>query len=273
MPRRYLFGAIFCVAIAAGAAVSGDWSSAEVRVVVSPVGVVERQEFLEAGTLTATEQIPSHAARFDPPPEPVAATGWVARAQGEVISVWRRPSSGPPDSRADARNPWEQRIAFPITEVRTEPGKTWYRVKLGIEPNGSAGWVRATDVQVAQVPHRIVVDLSARSLVHYRDGVPRHRFAVGIGRPETPTTIGRFFVWAHLDPRDPSGPYGSYLLGLSGFSRVLTNWPGGGRMAIHGTADQDDAGRAVSFGCPRVPNAQMNKLRGVPMGTPVVIRQ
>ena len=273
MPRRYLLAATLSVAVAAGAAVSGSWSSAEVRVVASSAGVSERQEFLEAGTLTATERIPSHAARIDPPREPVAATGWVARARGEVISVWRRPDPSLPVSRIDARNPWEQRIAFPITAVRTKGGETWFRIKLGVEPNGSAGWVRLADVKVARIRHRIMVDLSARTLVHYKDGAPRHRFAVGIGRPETPTTVGRFFVWAHLDPRDPSGPYGSYLLGLSGFSRVLTNWPGGGRMAIHGTADQGDAGQAVSYGCPRVPNAQMNRLRGVPMGTPVVIRQ
>jgi lipoprotein-anchoring transpeptidase ErfK/SrfK len=96
---------------------------------------------------------------------------------------------------------------------------------------------------------------------------------VGIGAPNTPTTVGRFFVWAHLDTRGASGPYGSYLLGLSGFSEVLSYWPGGGRMAIHGTADPTDRGRRVSYGCPRVYNPQMNRLRGIPMGTTVLIRR
>lgn len=274
MPRRLLLlGATLGGAIATSLVVSGSWSSTVVGVVASSPGVNERQEFLEAGTLAPTQQIRSRATRTDPPTEPVAATGWVARARDEVLSLWRRPGTRLPDSRIDARNPWEQLIAFPITAVRARAGESWYQIKLGIEPNGSSGWVRSADVEVARIRHRITVDLSARTLTHFKSGQRRHRFSVGIGKPETPTTIGRFFVWAHLDPQDPAGPYGSYLLGLSGFSRVLTYWPGGGRMAIHGTADQTDAGRAVSNGCPRVPNAQMNKLQDVPMGTPVVIRQ
>lgn len=44
-------------------------------------------------------------------------------------------------------------------------------------------------------------------------------------------------------------------------------------MAIHGTADATDPGRRVSYGCARVYNAQMNELRGIPMGTTVLIRR
>ena len=59
---------------------------------------------------------------------------------------------------------------------------------------------------------------------------------------------------------------------MSGFSEVLTSLPGGGRMAIHGTADPSDRGQAVSFGCVRVYNRDMDRLQDVPMGTVVVIR-
>ena len=152
-------------------------------------------------------------------------------------------------------------------------GTAWYRILIGVQPNGSSGWIRGDDVTFNRIRHRVVVDLSARELRHFRDGKLRHRFSVGIGAPATPTTTGRFFVWAHLDPRDASGPYGTYLLGLSGFSKVLTNWPGGGRMAIHGTADPTDRGRRVSYGCARVYNPQMNRLRGIPMGAMVWIRR
>ena len=62
-------------------------------------------------------------------------------------------------------------------------------------------------------------------------------------------------------------------LGLSGFSPVLKNWPGGGRMAIHGTAHPDDRGLMVSHGCVRVYNDDMVDLRRVPLGTPVVIKR
>lgn len=125
---------------------------------------------------------------------------------------------------------------------------------------------------LSQATDRIVVDTSTRVLRHFRDGTLLHRFRIGIGKPTTPTTPGHFFVWARLQPSEPSGQYGSYLLGLSGFSEVLTEWPGGGRMAIHGTADPTDRGQEVSFGCVRVFNDQMDQLTDVPMGTSVVIR-
>jgi len=44
-------------------------------------------------------------------------------------------------------------------------------------------------------------------------------------------------------------------------------------MAIHGTADPSDPGMRVSYGCARVFNPQMNELRGIPMGTTVLIRR
>ncbi len=143
---------------------------------------------------------------------------------------------------------------------------------LGIEPNGARGWIRATDVTLERATDRIVVDMSTRVLRHFRDGGLAHRFRIGIGKPSTPTTPGSFFVWAQLEPRDSWGSYGSYVLGLSGFSEVLTYWPGGGRMAIHGTPDRSDRGAQVSFGCVRVYNRQMDRLRDVPLGTMVVIR-
>jgi hypothetical protein len=52
----------------------------------------------------------------------------------------------------------------------------------------------------------------------------------------------------------------------------VTEWPGGGRMALHGTDDPDDRGHEVSYGCVRIYNPQMLRLQDVPMGTPVLIR-
>ena len=76
--------------------------------------------------------------------------------------------------------------------------------------------------------------------------------------------------------RPPSGAYGSFILGLSGFSESIEpwkEWPGQPRLAIHGTDDPADAGQAVSKGCVRVLNSLLlRRLRDVPMGTPVVIR-
>ena len=175
-------------------------------------------------------------------------------------------------SRVDARNPWGQAIRFLVVGASRDPsGVAWFRVLLGTGPNGAAGWVPSDEVRLHRRHDRIVVSLSKRILWHLRNGRLIQRFRVGVGAAHTPTTPGRFFVWAKV-PADPHGPYGSYVLGLSGFSEVLTSWPGGGRMAFHGTDNANDRGQWVSHGCVRVYNPQMDELRDVPMGTPVVIR-
>ena len=240
----------------------------------SPIPSPSPREFLEVGEQTTSHDAGETVGAAVPAPKSLERWGWALRSKTDALDVYTDPRGGATLRMSIAAlNPWDQRIAFPIMAVRMLRGEAWYRVQLGIEPNGSNGWVRGDDVTFDRMRHRVVIDVSDRVLRHYRNGTLRHRFSVGIGAPDTPTTTGHFFVWAHLDPRDASGPYGTYLLGLSGFSRVLTNWPGGGRMAIHGTADPTDPGRRVSYGCARVYNPQMNELRGIPMGTTVLIRR
>jgi hypothetical protein len=225
--------------------------------------------------VVAEERVVDGTGVAPPQPEPLPDSGaWTVSARGSVVNVWSRPGGGSVRFAVEAHNPWDQSIDFPVLTGQQAPdGSVWYAVLLGIQPNGSRGWVSADDVTLQRSDDRIVVDLSDRILRHFHEGRLRHRFVIGIGKPSTPTTPGRFFVWAKLQPSDGTGPYGSYLLGISGFSEVLTNWPGGGRMAVHGTADPNDRGGEVSFGCIRVFNRQMNRLRDVPMGTMVVIRR
>jgi lipoprotein-anchoring transpeptidase ErfK/SrfK len=193
---------------------------------------------------------------------------------------WRLPAFAEPSEAAVrthrlwANNPWGQRIAYEVLEIlRDDEGQGWYRIRIPFRPNGSTGWVRANDVGVDRVQGRIVVDLSSHVLRHYRRGDLVSRLDVATGAPATPTPPGRYFVWARVSYDSPGGPYGAYALGLSGFSKVLTDWPGGGRLAIHGTADPTDIGRAVSHGCVRVYNADLLRaLREVPIGTPVRFR-
>jgi lipoprotein-anchoring transpeptidase ErfK/SrfK len=178
--------------------------------------------------------------------------------------------------RMDADNPWDQPLRFLVVrDARDEEGDVWLRVQLPIWPNGQAGWVAASDVRVAEATDRVVVDLSARSLVRTREGRRVVRLPVAVGKTATPTPPGRYFVWAKVATDRPSGPYGSYILGLSGFSEAIepwTEWPGEPRLAIHGTDDPGHAGHAVSNGCVRVLNGLLRALRDVPMGTPVIIR-
>jgi lipoprotein-anchoring transpeptidase ErfK/SrfK len=161
---------------------------------------------------------------------------------------------------------------FPaISGFVDEEGTTWFHVRLPIRPNGTTGWVRGDQVTTRVLHERIVVDMSAHRLRRVVSGRTTEDLSVAVGAASTPTAPGRFFVWARVPTGDPTGPYGVFVLGLSGFSNVITEWAGGGRMAIHGTADPSDRGHDVSHGCVRVYNPQMRDLTDVPLGTPVWI--
>src|SRR5438132_244205 len=201
--------------------------------------------------------IPAYVAKL-PPVLPPGDT-FVVQSLTPDLSIWRGPTI-----RFGRKfifptvNPVGQSLAFLVTgTARDGAGNPWLHVLLPIRPNEAAGWVKKTDVRVMPVDEKIVVDLSQRTLVHYRGGRVVDRFSVGIGRPETPTAAGTFYVWARVPQASAVGPYGVFALGLSGFSPVLKNWPGGGRMAIHGTANSTDRGQMVSHGCVRVLNADM----------------
>jgi hypothetical protein len=198
----------------------------------------------------------------------------VARTAFARFLVSRRPGASAPLAwKLLATNPWGQPLEYPVLAIREVDGVSWLRVRLPIRPNGSTAWVRADQVRWGTVNERIVVDLSSHTLRYFRNGRLRTTLTVAVGAPETPTPPGSYFVWAQVSYDNPNGPYGAYALGLSGFSRVLLDWPGGGRLAIHGTSDPSDIGRDVSNGCVRVLNADLlAALQGVPLGTPVLIR-
>jgi lipoprotein-anchoring transpeptidase ErfK/SrfK len=191
------------------------------------------------------------------------------------LDIWKRwAPEDRPTWTFDTRNPVGEELAMLVTGERTDDaGIDWVRILLPIRPNEADGWVHASDVDLKAVQDKIVIDLSQRSLEHFHGRRLVDRFEVGIGQPQWPTTTGTFYIWAHVPQASPSGPYGVFALGLSGFSDVLTDWPGGGRMAIHGTPFASNKGEMVSHGCIRVYNPDMRKLRRVPLGTPVIIKQ
>jgi len=158
-----------------------------------------------------------------------------------------------------------------VLDGRCRPA--WYRVQLPERPNGSTGYVRAGDVELARVTTRIVVDLSERRLELYRDGRRVLETEVAVGSPITPTPTGSFYVNQRLTAPDPWGPFGPAAIGISAFSPVLQDWAQGGPIAIHGTNQPESVGQAVSHGCLRVRNETLVALlREAPAGTPVVIR-
>ena len=149
----------------------------------------------------------------------------------------------------------------------------WYRVRLPRRPNHRIAWVRASDVTVAPVRTRIVVDLSARAVTLYRDGRKVLSTRAAVGSAGTPTPTGTFYVDQRLLSNDPSGPFGPGAIGIAAYSEVLTGWAQGGPIAIHGTNRPDLIGQAVSNGCVRIRNDVLRRMFSATLaGTPVVIR-
>ncbi|MGH2750801.1 MAG: L,D-transpeptidase [Actinomycetota bacterium] len=188
------------------------------------------------------------------------------------LKVYNRPQHLSPWHKLDTTNPLDQRLVLLVTEARATDEGLWLEVLLPERPNGSTAWVEKNQVRVVKLRHRIEIDLARYTLEHFRAGKRVQRFKVGVGEDQYPTPKGTYYVWAKVPQPSPAGPYGNYALGISGFSPVLSDWPGGGRAAVHGTANPGDRGRKVSHGCVRVFNDDMRKLTGVPMGTPVVIK-
>jgi hypothetical protein len=200
----------------------------------------------------------------------------VAVAQASPLAVHVEPGTERPYMHLESLNPWGQRLRLVVVRGATDDrGEIWLRIQLPIWPNGQEGWVSASDVRLLEATERVVIDLSDRRLMRFRGGAAMTMMPIAVGSAATPTPPGHYFVWAKVATDRPSGPYGSYILGLSGFSDSIepwSEWPGQPRLAIHGTDDPHDAGHAVSHGCVRVLNALLRRLRDVPMGTPVLIR-
>ena len=150
----------------------------------------------------------------------------------------------------------------------------WLRIQTARLPNGRSGWIPAGAVTLDATEMSLHVDRSKRRLT-LRDGdrVVR-RVTVAVGRPGTETPLGRFAVTDKLRPQDPASPYGCCAIALTGHqTKIIPGWPGGDRLAIHGTPATWSVGKAVSLGCMRAHRRDLEALfRRVPLGTPIFIR-
>jgi L,D-transpeptidase catalytic domain len=153
-----------------------------------------------------------------------------------------------------------------------EDGLLWLRARLPVLPNGTTGWLPRSALGGYGVVHtRLIVDLERLNATLLRDGRRVFSAPVGVGTPEFPTPRGEFYVRNELTSRSPS--YVPLAFGTSARSSVLTDWPGGGFIGIHGTDRPDLLPGRVSHGCIRLENEDILRLgRLMPVGTPVTVR-
>jgi L,D-transpeptidase catalytic domain len=152
-------------------------------------------------------------------------------------------------------------------------GRLWVQVRLPALPNGRVGWVRRQVLGGYQtVATHLVVDRRKLRAVLYRDGKAVFAAPVGVGRAAWPTPGGSFLVRSRLTGY-ASPFYGPIAFGTTARSAVLTDWPGGGFVGIHGTNQPQLLPGRVSHGCIRMRNGDILRLaRLMPVGTPLTIR-
>jgi lipoprotein-anchoring transpeptidase ErfK/SrfK len=200
---------------------------------------------------------------------PVPAPATVADVKGSKIGIYSTPGQAEPDDSYS--NPtWE---GLPLVFLVQQRQGDWLEVQLNTRPNQTTGWIRAADVDLRQVSHRIVVSLAARTMTVYDGQSPVMEAPVAIGTSSTPTPRGNYYIDGAVRTPDPGGVYGPYQLSVAAFSEVLMTFGTGvGQIAFHGTNAPGLVGDAVSNGCLRMKNADITRLANtVHIGTPVQI--
>ncbi len=108
-------------------------------------------------------------------------------------------------------------------------------VALPVRPNGSTGFVRSSDVSLSTHRARIVVDLGAHRVTAWEEVAEG---AVALGANATPTPPGEFYMNEVQEQDDADTLFGSWIIGLSGFSETLPLTDGmDPAIVLHGTND------------------------------------
>ena len=196
-----------------------------------------------------------------PPPVGVSATAEVSR-----LAVYASLGGAVKLSLTNPRP-----SGAPLTFLVLQSSSDWLEVQLPDRPNGSRGWISASQVTLHNLDYSLQVSTEQNTLSLYRSNTLVTTYSVATGTGGTPTPHGAFYLTELLAPTN-SG-YGPYAFGLSAFSDVLTSFGGGpGQIGLHGTDDAASIGKAVSHGCIRMSNSDITTLaKMLPLGTPITI--
>ena len=111
----------------------------------------------------------------------------------------------------------------------------------------------------ATLPYHIEISLKKRTLQLFRDGILQKTYPIAVGRMLHGTPVGNYIILNKAP--NPGGPFGTMWMSLSKE-----------HYGIHGTNDPSSIGQAVSRGCIRMQNKDVEELaRTIPIGTSVTI--
>ena len=217
------------------------------------------------------------------PPPPVPAEpgklppgrGFILARVREDVLAYDRPN-GRPTAWLRTKTPFGEPRTLGIQRVRDK--RRWLGVHSPVFRNDETGWIpndpKALDL--SRTRYSLHVSLSDTQIALRRGGKLVRDIPIAIGRAGTETPSGRFQITDKLPAsRFPQGPYGCCVIPLSARQPNLpAGWPGGDRIAIHGTSQPESIGQAASSGCLRASDTDLQVLmRDVPVGAPVFIRR
>jgi hypothetical protein len=253
--------------------------------VVLLVAVVRHTLFPAKTRAVQPDSFLADAGRLPPPQQPAFRVGRPKLLDRREARAWFAPVRRAVDARSrphqSARpiaplglqtSEGTTNIVLVIRERRESDG-LWVRVRLPVLPNTLTGWVpRSALGGYHFVQTHLVVDRERFTATLFEDRRKVFSAPVGVGKPESPTPAGEFYVRDRLSGfGDPF--YGPVAFGTSARSEVLTDWPAGGFVGIHGTNEPALIPGRISHGCIRLRNADILRLsRLMPVGTPVTIR-
>jgi len=196
---------------------------------------------------------------------------WWAIVARRVVA--RRVADGSPVATLATSTPeGTANLVLVLGSIRRE-GVEWVHVRLPVLPNNTTGWVpRSALGGYRFVTTHLVVDVHRLRATLWRNGRVVFSAPVAIGEPQSPTPRGEFYVRDELTGY-ASPFYGPVAFGTSARSAVLTEWPDGGFVGIHGTDEPGLIPGRVSHGCIRLRNPDILRLaKLMPVGTPLTIR-
>jgi lipoprotein-anchoring transpeptidase ErfK/SrfK len=212
---------------------------------------------------------------------------YIATAKNTItqVPIYESPTASEPSRELE--NPWLVDPDVPTSKVTQvflvkEQRTDWVQVLLPVRPNGSTGWVKASDVSVTPNTFAIKIELAKHTITvtNADQVIYTGKVAVGAtdpplpdaGKP-TPTPTGEYYLRVLLQAPDPNTVYGPYAYGLSSHSDTLNEFAGGdAEIGIHGNNDASVLGKNATHGCVRMDNAAITMLsKQLPLGTPVDI--
>lgn len=125
----------------------------------------------------------------------------------------------------------------------------------------------------------ILIDTKKRQLHFCEHEWTKATYSIGVGREETPTPTGNFYIYemcenpkkAYREGPLPIEIYGTRSIELSimAFDFDLWVWR---NFSIHGTDDDSVIGTRCSAGCVRMRNADVEELyENIEVGIPVIL--